>query len=117
MFPLILTVIIVIFGSAICSGSETALLSVSSIRVRQLAQSKKPAALALLGIRNKINRPIATIVILNNIFNIVGSILIGSLATQVLGHALLGIFSGFLTFLVIISDAKKRQSRRLFRLG
>ena len=102
MFPLIITVIIVILGSAICSGSETALLSVSLIKVRQLAQSKKPAALALLGIRNKIHRPIATIVILNNIFNIVGSILIGSLATQVLGHALLGIFSGFLTFLVII---------------
>ncbi|MEM9275809.1 MAG: hemolysin family protein [Cyanobacteria bacterium P01_F01_bin.143] len=102
MFPLIITVIIVIVGSAICSGSETALLSVSYIRVRQLAQSKKPAAMALLAIRNRINRPIATIVILNNIFNIVGSILIGSLATEVLGSALLGVFSGFLTFLVII---------------
>ena len=102
MLPLILTVIIVILGSAICSGSETALLSVSSIRVRQLAQSKKPAAVALLAIRSRMNRPIATIVILNNIFNIVGSILIGSLATEVLGSALLGVFSGFLTFLVII---------------
>ena len=102
MLPLILTVIIVILGSAICSGSETALLSVSSIRVRQLSQSKKPAAVALLAIRSRMNRPIATIVILNNIFNIVGSILIGSLATEVLGSALLGVFSGFLTFLVII---------------
>jgi len=102
MLALILTVIIVILGSAICSGSETALLSVSSIRVRQLAQSKKPAAVALLAIRSRMNRPIATIVILNNIFNIVGSILIGSLATEVLGSALLGVFSGFLTFLVII---------------
>lgn len=102
MSALIIAVIIVISGSAICSGSETALLSVSAIKVRQLAQTKKPQALALLGIRNKINRPIATIVILNNIFNIVGSIVIGSLATKVLGDASLGLFSGILTFLVIV---------------
>ncbi|VEP12391.1 conserved membrane hypothetical protein [Hyella patelloides LEGE 07179] len=102
MSALIIAVIIVIIGSAICSGAETALLSVSAIRVRQLAQTKTPPALALLGIRNKINRPIATIVILNNIFNIVGSIVIGSLATKVLGDTWLGVFSGILTFLVII---------------
>ena len=102
MSALIIAVIVVIIGSAVCSGAETALLSVPVIRVRQLAQTKKPPALALLGIRNKINRPIATIVILNNIFNIVGSIIIGGLATTVLGDAWLGVFSGVLTFLVII---------------
>ena len=102
MSALIAAVFIVIFGSALCSGAETALLSVPIIRVRQLAQTKKPQALALMGIRNRINRPIATIVILNNIFNIVGSIVIGSLATTVFGDAGFGIFSGILTFLVII---------------
>ena len=102
MSALIIAVIVVIIGSAICSGAETALLSVPVIRVRQLAQTKKPSALALLRIRNKINRPIATIVILNNIFNIVGSIVIGGLATKTLGDAWLGVFSGVLTFLVII---------------
>ncbi len=102
MVSLILAVLIVILGSAICSGAETAILSVSPIRVRQLAQTKSPSSLALLGIRTKINRPIATIVILNNIFNIVGSIVVGSLAAKALGEAWLGVFSGFLTFLVII---------------
>ena len=102
MLALVIAVVIVILGSAICSGSETALLSVPLIKVRQLAQSKKPSALALLGIRNKINRPIATIVILNNIFNIVGSIIIGTLAVEVLGDTWLGVFSGVLTFLIII---------------
>ncbi|MDJ0631705.1 MAG: hemolysin family protein [Xenococcaceae cyanobacterium MO_188.B29] len=102
MLALVIAVVIVILGSALCSGSETALLSVPLIKVRQLAQSRKPSALALLGIRNKINRPIATIVILNNIFNIVGSIVIGSLAVEALGDTWLGVFSGFLTFLIII---------------
>lgn len=102
MLALIIVVTVVLVGSAFCSGTETALLSISPIKVRQLAQSKKPAALALASIRLHINRPLATIVILNNIFNIVGSIMIGSLTTKVLGDAWLGVFSGALTFLIIV---------------
>ena len=98
MLAIVVAVISVILGSAFCSATETALLSISPIRVRQLAQSKKPATLALAGIRNKINRPIATIVILNNIFNIVGSIVIGTLTSE----RWLGLVSGVLTFLIII---------------
>lgn len=102
MLALVIVVVIVILGSALCSGSETALLSVPLIKVRQLAQSRKPSALALLGIRTKINRPIATIVILNNIFNIIGSMVIGTLAVKTLGNEWFGVFSGVLTFLIII---------------
>ncbi|BAZ05894.1 hemolysin family protein [Calothrix sp. NIES-3974] len=102
MFQLITVVLIVIFGSALCSSVETALFSVSVLKVRQLAQSSNPAAIALLAIRENMNRPIAAIVILNNIFNIVGSILTGSIATQMLGDTWLGIFSGVFTFLIII---------------
>ncbi|RMF24282.1 MAG: HlyC/CorC family transporter [Cyanobacteria bacterium J083] len=102
MLQLIIVVLFVLSGSAICAAAETALLSIPNIRVRQLAQSKKPAALALLHIREKISRPIATIVVLNNTFNIIGSIVIGSLAVDILGDAWLGVFSGFLTFLIIV---------------
>lgn len=102
MFKLASIVLIVLCGSAICSSSEAALFSVSPIKVRQLAQSRTPSALALLAIREKMNRPIATLVILNNVFNIIGSIVIGSTAATVLGEAWLGLFSAFLTFLIII---------------
>ena len=102
MLAIVIAILIVILGSAFCSATETALLSISPIRVRQLAQSKKPATLALAGIRQKINRPIATIVILNNIFNIVGSVVIGTLTSATLGEAWLGVISGILTFLIII---------------
>lgn len=102
MFRLILVVIFVILGSGLCSCTETAILSVPPIKVRQLAQSNKKTAKVLLSIRNNINHPIATIVILNNVFNIIGSIFIGSIATEVLGDAWLGIFSGILTLLIII---------------
>ncbi|MDJ0729043.1 MAG: CNNM domain-containing protein [Crocosphaera sp.] len=102
MLNIIFVVLIVLAGSAICACAETALFSVSRVRVKQLAQSKKPAAIVLQSIRSKMNRPIATIVILNNIFNIVGSIVIGSLAAKVLGDAWLGLFSSILTFLIIV---------------
>ncbi|ABG52546.1 MAG: hemolysin family protein [Trichodesmium sp. St16_bin4-tuft] len=102
MLKLIIIVLIILIGSALCSATETALLSVSPIKVQQLAQSKKTAALALWVIKKKINRPIATVVIINNIFNIVGSILIGNIAASVFGSTWLGFFSAILTFLVIV---------------
>ncbi|MDM9384240.1 hemolysin family protein [Chlorogloeopsis sp. ULAP01] len=102
MLQLIFVIFSVLFGSALCSSSETALFSVSILRVRQLAQSNHQSAIALLAIRENMNRPIATIVILNNTFNIIGSILTGNIATRVLGNAWLGVFSGVLTFLIIV---------------
>ncbi|MBE9079672.1 HlyC/CorC family transporter [Romeria aff. gracilis LEGE 07310] len=102
MLQLAIAVLIVIIGSAICSGSETALLSIPILKARQIAQSRQPAAVALLAIRQHVTRPIATIVILNNIFNIVGSIIIGRIAASVFGDTLLGVFSAALTFLIIL---------------
>ncbi|ASC72919.1 Magnesium and cobalt efflux CorC domain protein [Halomicronema hongdechloris C2206] len=103
MLELTVAVLIMLVGSAVCSGTETALLSVPLLKARQLAQATRhPNAAALLAIREQINRPIATIVILNNLFNIVGSIVIGSIAAAVFGDALLGVFSAALTFAVIL---------------
>jgi CBS domain containing-hemolysin-like protein len=102
MGELFLWVLIVIVGSALCSGSEAALFSVSVVKVQKLAQEEVRSAKILLRIRENMSRPIATIVILNNIFNIVGSIVVGRVAVNVLGSEWLGVFSAILTFLVII---------------
>jgi CBS domain containing-hemolysin-like protein len=102
MLTLVIAIGIVLLSSAICSGSEAALFSVRLVKVRRLAQSKRPEALALLSIRERMNRPIATIVILNNIANIVGTIVVGFIAREILGSQWLGLVSGILTFLVIL---------------
>jgi len=102
MGELFLWVLIVIVGSALCSGSEAALFSVSVVKVQKLAHEEVRSAKMLLRIRENMSRPIATIVILNNIFNIVGSIVVGRVAANVLGSEWLGAFSAILTFLVII---------------
>jgi CBS domain containing-hemolysin-like protein len=102
MLTLIFSILIVLTGSAFCSLTETALLSVPEVKVKQWAQAKKRGAAILLQIKKKMNRPIATVVILNNIFNIVGSVIIGTITTDVLGSKWLGLFSAVLTFLIII---------------
>ncbi len=102
MLSLAIAILIMLIGSAFCSGSEAALLSVPLLKAQQLAESKKPAAIKLLAVRQRINRPIATIVILNNLFNIMGSVLIGGIAASLLNDALLGAFTGLLTLLVIL---------------
>ena len=102
MSMLLITIGIVLLSSAICSGSEAALFSVPIVKVRRLAQSNRPGAQALLSIREQMNRPIATIVILNNIANIVGTSVVVIVAENALGDQWLSLVSGVLTFLVII---------------
>ena len=102
MIPLILAVIVVLVASAFCSGTEAALFSVSMVKARKALESNRYGARQLVQILENMNRPIATIVVLNNIANIVGSITIGALAAKALGSEWLGIFSGALTLLIII---------------
>jgi CBS domain containing-hemolysin-like protein len=99
---LIVSVLVVLIGSGLCSGTETALLSVPSVRARQLAEHGGNRARALLAIKQHIARPIAAIVVLNNVFNIVGSIVVGAVATTTFGSQWVGVVSGVLTFLIIL---------------
>jgi CBS domain containing-hemolysin-like protein len=102
MGTLVGAVLVVLIGSGLCSGSEIALLSVPDVRARQLAEDGGKRARALLAIKQHIARPIAAIVVLNNVFNIVGSIAVGSIAIAVYGERWVGVVSGVLTFLVIL---------------
>jgi CBS domain containing-hemolysin-like protein len=93
------TVLTVLVVSAICSGTEAALFSVS--KVQSLA-CRKYGAEALRELLEDLTRPVAAIVILNNIANIVGSVLIGALAADAFGSKWLGAFSAGLTLAIIV---------------
>jgi CBS domain containing-hemolysin-like protein len=102
MGGLVVTVLVVLLGSGLCSGAEAALLSVPQVRARQLAEQGGRSARALLAIKERIARPISAIVVLNNVFNIVGSIMVGRAAAGVFGAGWVGVVSGVLTFLIIL---------------
>jgi len=120
MIELALAVLAVLVCSGLCSGAEAALFSVTPVQARQLAEGGGRRARALLSVRESMVRPIAAIVVLNNVANIIGSIAVGAMASRVLGDEWIGVFSGVLTFLVIIASEiipKTLGERHAERLG
>ena len=106
---LALLVVLVIAGSALCSGVEAALLTVNPVRVHELAARSKPVrgARRLEQLRQRLGRTLSVLVIANNGFNIFGSLMLGGYAAIVFKrHGIEGIalplFSVGLTVLVIL---------------
>lgn len=104
MIDLIIAVFLVLGSSALASGTEVALFAVPISKVMGYVQEGRKGASSLLRVKEDMTRPIMTIVIINNISNIVGSIIVGAIASRpdVFGSEWLGVFSGVLTFLVIV---------------
>jgi len=102
MQTVILTIFIILTGSAFFSGIEAALFTVSLSRAKVLAEQKKKGAASLAAIKENMRRPITVLVLFNNAFNIVGSIIVGILASRIFESAGIGIVSAILTFLIII---------------
>ncbi|MCP9888309.1 DUF21 domain-containing protein [Cyanobium sp. ATX 6A2] len=109
LLVLALLVLIVLVGSALCSGVEAALLTVNPVRVHELAGRARPVkgALRLGQLRQRLGRTLAVLVIANNGFNIFGSLMLGAFAAQVFQRRgieglALPLFSIGLTVLVIL---------------
>jgi len=81
---------------------EAAVLSIPLMRVRVLYEEKRRFSQDLLLIKEDIHTAVATIVILNNAINIIGSIFVGHRVAGYFGSEWLGIFSAVLTFAIII---------------
>lgn len=92
----------IILGSALCSLSEAAFLSLPLLRARILNEQKKKNAKDLLYIKNNINDSITSIVFLNTVINVVGSIFVGEQITIKFGNQWLGVVSAVLTLSIII---------------
>jgi len=107
MVDLIIAVLILLTVSAIASGTEAAIFAIPKGKVESFVEMKRRGAVALKSIKQDMVRSITTIVIINNVANIVGSIIVGGMAAKVLDNYEIGpisgvaIFSGALTFLVI----------------
>jgi CBS domain containing-hemolysin-like protein len=106
---LVVAVAVMIAGSFLCSGVEAALLTVSPVKVHELAQRERPVkgARRLELLRQRLGRTLAVLVIANNIFNIFGSLMVGGYAAAVFAaHGLSGpalpLFSVGLTVLLIL---------------
>ena len=102
MWSLTFLIVLILFFSFLCSMSEAAILSVPLLRVRILVEQRRHGARDLLYIKENIALAVASLVIVNNSINIIGSMFIGQQITLRYGSHWLGVVSGVLTFLIII---------------
>ena len=106
---LIVLAAVILVGSAIATAVEAAVLTVNPIQVHTLTQQRVPGARALERIKARPGRALALLVVANNLFNISGSMLLGSKADEVFhsgtmpGGALLGGAAGLITFNVLFT--------------
>ncbi len=98
----IIVLVVLLALSAFFSSAETALTTVSKIRMKTLAEAGDRRAQLVLRITDDPSRMLSTILIGNNLVNILASSLATVLAVRVFGSAGTGIATGVLTVLVLI---------------
>ncbi len=87
--------------SFLCSLTEACLLSLSMVDIAGLAETKPRVADMLRKLKESIQKPIAAILIVNNLSNIVGAAVAGLFVAELFGNKWVGVFS-FLFSLAII---------------
>jgi len=104
MTTLILLVLALVLASGLTSMSEAALFSVPISKVYLARDENRAGGSRLVAIKESMQRPISALVILNNLINILGSVMVGYFAAkpEVLGDPYKGTFAGVLTFLIIV---------------
>lgn len=98
----VVTLIICLALSALFSATETALMSLSKIRVKQMVENKEKGAERLNKLLSDPNKLLSAILIGNNVVNIGASSLMTSLAIEVFGNTGVGIATGIMTLLILI---------------
>ena len=98
----ILIVIGLLALSAFFSSSETAMVTVNKIRVRNLADAGLSSAVVLTKILDNQPKMLSAILIGNNIVNLSASSLMTVIVTKAFGDRFVGIATGVLTLLVLL---------------
>ncbi len=98
--------IIALFGllflSAFFSSSETALVSMSRLRVRHLVKQRKPGAKILKKLKDDPKRLLITILIGNNLVNVSASALATLIAMEIFETNAVSYAIGIMTFLILV---------------
>lgn len=102
MTLLVLTCLGIIALSFLASSMEAALFTVTAVRIEQMIERGLTGAERLRENKQRIQESIIAVVILNNLANIAGSILVGALASDLFNDVAVGVFSGGLTFAIIV---------------
>lgn len=101
MTAVFLALLSLLVASALCSLVEAAILSVPVTRARILYEQGRSSAKDLLYIKEHISAAISSMVIVNNVINIMGSLFVGEMMARFFGDKWLGLISAVITFCII----------------
>lgn len=102
MISLAAVVLALLAVSFTCSLLEAVLLSVRKPYLEVLVQRKVWAGTRLLRFKEQIDEPISAILTLNTISHTAGAAVAGAIALEILGSRGMGVFTAFLTFLILV---------------
>ena len=94
--------VVLILLSSFFSGIEIALFSVSKVDVLIMSRQGLKGSKSLKQLRDKPNRLLVTILIGNNLVNILAASIATMLAIDVFGSAGVGVATGIMTFLILV---------------
>ncbi|MBD3331141.1 DUF21 domain-containing protein [Candidatus Peregrinibacteria bacterium] len=93
---------VMILLSAVFSGTETALISITGSKVDELVDRKRPNSRLLKKLKRDPHKLLITVLVGNNIVNILASAYSGLLFTEIFGSKGLGIATGVMTLFILI---------------
>lgn len=91
-----------LFVSFICSIMEAVLLSVPISYLKIKSGSGNKNAIAMIGLKEDIDKPLSAILSLNTVAHTIGAAGVGAQATIVFGDAYFGVVSAVLTILILV---------------
>ena len=101
MTLLIITIVVSMGISFLCCLAEACFLSLSMADVAELAEKRPRVADMLRKLKESIQKPIAAILIVNNLANICGAAVAGVFFSDLFGHKWIGVFSFFFSLAII----------------
>lgn len=102
MALLIFYLFLALFVSFLCSIMEAVLLTTPQAYLVVKSEKGSKTAARLIGLKQKIDRPLSAILSLNTIAHTVGAAGVGAQATRVFGEVYFGLVSGVLTLLILV---------------
>jgi len=101
MIVFLISSLVAIIVSFLCSLTEAALLSLNSVRIETDKQKGLKYAIILDKLKGNINRPIAAILILNTVAHTGGATIAGSAFDEIYGEEWIWIFSVVFTVVIL----------------
>ncbi len=102
MTAFILTILVTILASFLCSVLEAVLMSTPLSYLSMKEENGSKGAALLKKYKTDIDRPLASILVLNTIANTMGATIIGGLAAKLFGSTVVGLVSAVMTVMILV---------------